>query len=99
MAGELEIAVVGRTARLNFLSDHIVLQIADYRSAAAIIRVPTPDLGPLGKLLNFSEMKILAQVGKRKPIDIFPKPARIARWLSPKVRELNGTDERQPRQS
>lgn len=95
MAGELELAVVGRTARLNFLSDHIVLHIADYRSAAAIMRVPTPDLGPLGKLLNFSEMKILAQVGKRKPMEIFPNPGRIARWLSPKVRELTGTSEKQ----
>ena len=95
MAGELELAVAGRTARLNFLSDHIVLQIADYRSAAALVRVPTPDLGPLGKLLNFSEMKVLAQVGKRKPIEIFPDPGRLARWLSPKVRELTGTNQRQ----
>lgn len=92
MAGELGLAVAGRTARLNFLSDHIVLQIADYRSAAAIMRVPTPDLGPLGKLLNFSEMRILAQVGKRKPMEIYPNPARFARWLSPKIRELNGTN-------
>ena len=95
MAGELELAVAGRTARLNFLSDHIVLQIADYRSAAALVRVPTPDLGLLGKLLNFSEMKVLAQVGKRKPIEIFPDPGRIARWLSPKVRELTGTNQKQ----
>merc|ERR1712188_9439 len=89
MAGELDVTIVGHAARLIFQSDHITLRCADVRTAFAIARAPTPNLGPLGKLLTFSELRVLASVGNTKPFEIFPNPSRVIRWLSPRVRELS----------
>ena len=92
MAGEIDVAIVGHDAKLVFLGDHIVLRVADYLTAVAIMRTTTPDLIPLGKLLAFSETGLKVHVGNRKPMEIFPNPSRIARWLSPKIRELVSGD-------
>ncbi|MDG1512526.1 MAG: hypothetical protein P8R31_12575 [Mariniblastus sp.] len=88
MVGEIDIAVVGHDAKLVFLGDHIVFRVTDYLSAVAFMRTPMPDLKPLGKLMAFSETGLKVHIGKRKPIEILPKPSRIARLLSPKVREI-----------
>jgi hypothetical protein len=89
MAGEIDVTIVGHAAKLIFQGDHIVLRCADVRTAFAIMKAPTPDVKPLGKLLSFSEIGLVAHVGKRKPFEIFPNPGRVTRWLSPKVREMN----------
>jgi hypothetical protein len=92
MAGEIDVAIAGHVAKLMFFGDRIVLRFADYRSAVALMRIPTPDLKILGKLLAFSNIGLMAHVGNRKPREIFPNPSRITRWLSPKVRAIIGSN-------
>jgi hypothetical protein len=91
MAGEIVLAIAGRTAKLVFLGDHIVLSVGDYLTAVAFSRFPSPNLSRLGRLLAFSEIGLQVQVGNRKPVEIYPNPSRSARWLSPKIRELAGS--------
>lgn len=88
MAGEIDVTIVGHVAKLMFQGDRIALCCADLRTALAILKVPTPNMKLLGKLLLFSEISLFAQVGKRKPLEIFPKPGRVARWLSPQIRDM-----------
>jgi len=89
MVGEIDVKIVGHAAKLIFQGDHIVIRFSDVRTAFAIVRAPTPNLKPLGNLLTFSKIGLVAHVGKRKRFEIFPNPSRVARWLSPKVREMN----------
>ncbi|MDG2015308.1 MAG: hypothetical protein P8J33_17510, partial [Pirellulaceae bacterium] len=86
MAGEIDVTIVGHAARLMFQGDRIVLCCNDLKSTVGIMRAPTPDLKPLGKLFSFSEIAFDVQIGDRKPLEIFPEPGRLARWFSPKVR-------------
>ena len=88
MAGEIDIAIVGHDAKLVFSGDHVEFRVADYLSAVAFMRTPTPNLKPLGKLMAFSETGLKVHIGNRKPIEILPNPNRIARWLIPKIREI-----------
>ena len=88
MVGELDVAIAGQEATILFLKDHVVLRFADYRSALAIVNHAMPSPEPIGKLLSFSEIGLRAQVGIRQPIELFPQPSLIVRWLSPAVREM-----------
>ena len=92
MAGEIDLANAGRSAKLVFLGDHIVLSVGDYKSAVAFSRAPTPNLERLGNLLSFSIIGLHVQIGNRKPVEIHPNPTRLARWFSSKVRELAGSN-------
>ncbi len=92
MAGEIDVAIVGHNGKLVFLGDHVVFRCTDYLSAVAFMRTPTPNLRPLGKLMAFSETGLKVHIGNRRPIEIFPNPNRIARWLSPKIREILSGD-------
>ena len=91
MAGEIDVTIVGRAAKLIFQGDHIVLRCTDVRTAFAIMKAPTPNLEPLGNLLTVSKIGLMACVGEGKPFQIFPGASRVARWISSKVRELNGS--------
>ncbi len=89
VAGEVDVAVGGHPVTLVFAGDRIVIQVADLRTATALLRTPMPSLGPLGKLLSFCDMSMVLNFRDRKAIPIFPKPNRVAKWLIPKVRELS----------
>ena len=88
MAGEIDVTIVGRAAKL-IQGDHIVLRCTDVRTALEIMKDPSPNLKPLGNLLTFSKTVLMACVGEVKPFQICPGPSRVARWISPKVRDLN----------
>lgn len=91
MVGELDVAIAGHRATIVFLSEQILFRFVDYKTARAIVNRPLPSLRPLGKLLSFSEIELKAQVGNRKPIELFPQPNWIVRWLSPTIRQLVDT--------
>lgn len=88
MVGELDIAIADQSATILCLSDHVVLRVADYRSALTIVNHAMPGAGQIGKLLSFNEIGLSAQLGKWQPIELFPQPSLIVRWLIPAVREL-----------
>lgn len=88
MVGELNVAIADHKATIEFLSEQILFRFSDYKTARAIVIRPLPSLRPIGKLLSFSEIVLKAQVGKRKPIELFPQPSWIVRWLSPAIREM-----------
>ena len=93
MVGELDVAIADQKATIEFLSDHVLFRFANYKTARAVVGQPMPSLGPIGKLLKWSEFGLKAQVGKRKPIELFPQPSWIVCWLSPAVREMIGVKE------
>lgn len=88
MVGELDVAIAGQEATIHFLNDQVLLRFADYRSALAIVNQAMPNPKLVGKLLSFIEIGLRAQVGKRRPIELFPQPSLIVRWFSPAVREM-----------
>lgn len=88
MVGELDVVIAGQKATIQFLNDHILLCISDYKTARKIIKTPMPDLSLAGRLLSFSETGLLTQIGRRKPFELFPQPSWIVRLLSPAVRGM-----------
>ncbi len=93
MVGELDVAIADQNATIEFLRDHVLFRFADYRTARAVLGQPMPSLEPIGKMLSWSKIGLKSQVGKRKPIELFPEPSWIVRWLSPAVREMVGATE------
>ncbi len=93
MVGELDVAIADQKATIEFLSDHALFRFADYKTARTVVGQPMPSLGPIAKLLQWSEIGLKAQIGKRKPIELFPQPSWMVRWLSPAVREMIGVKE------
>lgn len=93
MVGELAVAIADQHATIEFLGDHILFRFDDYRTARAIVSQPLPSLGPIGRLMSWSDTGLKAQIGKRKPIELFPRPSWIVRWLSSAVREMLGVEE------
>jgi hypothetical protein len=90
MVGVLDVTIAGHKVKIEFLGDYILFQFADYSTARSIMNQPTPSLKPIGKLLSFSQIGLKARVGRRKPIELFPQPSWIVRWLSPSIREMIG---------
>ena len=88
MVGELHVAIADQTATIEFLRDRILFHFADYATARVIVKRPLPSLAPLARLLSLSAIGLQAQIGNRKPIELFPRPSWIVRLLSPAVREM-----------
>ena len=88
MVGVLDVAIADQKAKIEFLENHILFRFADYSTARAIMSQPMPSLDLIGRLLAFSEIGLKAKVGKRKPVELFPKPSWVVRWLSPAVRDM-----------
>jgi hypothetical protein len=88
MVGELELAIADQTATIEFVSDHVLVRFADYKTARTMVSKPMPSLNLVGQLLGFSNIGLKAQVGSRKPIELFPQPSWLVRWLSPTIREM-----------
>jgi len=91
MVGELEVAIVDRKMTIDLLGDQILLRFPDYASVRAVMKQPFPSLGLAGKLLSFSQIGLQVEVGKRKPIELFPRPSWITKLLSSDVREMLDT--------
>lgn len=90
MVGELDLLIAGQRASIEFLNDHAVVCFPSYASAFRVTRSPLPDLGLVGRLLKFGEIGLKARVGQKEPIELFPKPNLVVRWLSPAIRTLIG---------
>ena len=88
MVGELDVAIADQEATILFLNDRVIFRFASYTSALGMVNHAVPNPTSIGKLLSFSEISLSAQVGKRRPIELFPNPSIIVRWLSPPVREM-----------
>lgn len=88
MAGELDVVLAGRRAKIEFLGDEIIFRVADYRTAMAFLQRPLPPSGIVGKILTHGQMELKARVGNRKPVRLFPDPGWILRLLSPSVRAM-----------
>ncbi|QEG21045.1 hypothetical protein [Mariniblastus fucicola] len=88
MVGELDVAIADQRTTFEFLGEEILIRFRDYRSALAFARMPIPNSVPAGRLLAFGELRLKAQVGQRTPIDLFPHPNWLVRWLSPTIRGL-----------
>jgi len=73
---------------IDFLSDRIVFRFADYRTAGKLQKFSLPNVRLLSRVLRFSGQRVLAKVGKRKEVELFPKPSWLVRLLSPQVRRL-----------
>ena len=93
MVGELDVEIADQKATIEFLNDHVLFRFADYKTARAVVGRPLPSLVRIGRLLTWSEIGLKAQIGRRKPIELFPEPGWIVRWLSPAVREMTGDKE------
>ncbi len=91
MVGELDVAIADQNATIKFLGDQIVFHFQDYATARALKNRPFPSLSLVGKLLSFGELRLLAQVGKRKPIELFPQASWIVKLLSPAIRKMSGS--------
>jgi hypothetical protein len=88
MVGELDVASAGQTATIEFLRDRILLHFADYASARAISGCILPSPAAIGRLLSFGDIGLMAQIGNRKSVQLFPQPSWIVRLLSPAIREM-----------
>lgn len=88
MVGELEASIADHPLTIEFLGDSILFKIESLRTAAAIARIPSPDLTPLGRLLAFGQIKLEAKLGSRGPIELFPQPGWIVRILAPRFRDM-----------
>ena len=90
MVGEIEVVTADQHATIEFLSDHILFRFPDLKSARVITGQPMPNLKVAGKLLAFSEIVLEAQIGNRKPVELFPKPSWLVKTLSPAIRNMLG---------
>ena len=90
MVGEIEVATAGQHATIVFLSDYILFRFPSLKSARVITGQPLPNLAVAGKLLALSEIALKAQIGDRKPVELFPKPSWLVRILSPAIRSMLG---------
>jgi hypothetical protein len=88
MVGELDVAIADQNATIEFLGDQILFHFQDYATARAVTTRPLPSLSLVGNLLSFGELRLRAQIGKRKPIELFPQASWIVRMLSPAIREM-----------
>ncbi|MFT5299694.1 MAG: hypothetical protein ACI87E_002258 [Mariniblastus sp.] len=88
MVGELDVTIADQNATIEFLGNQILFRFQDYATAWSISNRPLPSPSIVGKLLSFGELKLRAQIGKRKPIDLFPQAGWIVRMLSPAIREM-----------
>ena len=86
--GSLDAACSGRKTSIEIGADRVLFKIADLKSVLFWREVPIPQPRLLIWMLNLAELKLYAQIGQRKPIELFPKPNWIVRWSSPAVREL-----------
>lgn len=89
MVGELDVAIADQKATVVFQNDQIVFCFSDFKTVRRFVNRPLPNLRPVGKLLAFTEIALKLQVGKRKPIALFPRPNWVVRWLSRAIREMN----------
>lgn len=88
MVGELNLAIADQNATVEFAGDEISLYFPDYKTAREMMRHPMPSLKLLGRLLSWSELRLKARVGERKPFELIPDPSWIVRLLSPAIREI-----------
>ncbi len=88
MVGELNIAIAGRHATIDFLGDQVLVRFTDYRTAIAFARQQIPKTKLFGRLLAWGEFRVKAQVGDGSPVEILPNPNLILQWLSPTLRNL-----------
>ncbi len=91
MVGELDVAIAGHQATIEFLSEQILFRFPNYRSARAISIRPLPSYRPLTQLLLSNEIVVRAQIGRREPFEIFPRPNWFVRWFSPAIRRMMDT--------
>lgn len=88
MVGELDVSVADQETKVLFMEDHIIFRFTNYRSAWSTVNQAVLCTGFIGKFLSFSKIGLMAQFGKRHPIELFPQPGWILRWLSPAVRKM-----------
>ena len=88
MVGGMDLETAGQNLTVKFLGEEILLCFGDLKAAREIIGQPMPSLRLIGKLLSFSELRLKAKVGERKPIELFPEPSWVVRLLSPAIREM-----------
>ena len=91
MVGELDVAIAGHKATIEFLGEQILFRFPNYRSARAISIRPLPTYRPLAQLFLSNEIVVRAQVGQREPFELFPRPNRFVRWFSPAIRRMVDT--------
>ena len=89
MVGELDVAIAGHKATVQFSNNRILMCISDYKTARRIMKTPMPDLSLAGRLLSFSQIELLTRIGSRNPFELFPQPSWIVRLLSPTVRGMS----------
>jgi hypothetical protein len=88
MVGELQVALAGQTAVVKFFGGEILVCFDSYSSAISLLSQPLPNLSLAGRMLKFTDISLLTQLGPRRRFELFPNPNILVRWLSPKVREL-----------
>jgi hypothetical protein len=88
MVGELDVAIAGRPATLQFVGDHIRLRLQDYRSAWAVRSTPLPDLSGWGRWLAHLGLDLRLQIGEASTVQLFPNPGWLVRLSSPAIRQL-----------
>ena len=88
MIGELDLAQAGRNAQIQFNEDTVLIRFPDYRTAIGMVWAPMPSLDRLGVPMKFGSVVLKAQIGDRRPLELFPKPHWIVNLLSPSVRRM-----------
>ena len=91
MVGELDVAIAGHRATIEFLGEQILFRFPNYRSARAIATHPIPSDRALARLFVSNEIVLRAQVGQREPFELFPRPYWFVRWFSPAIRRMMKT--------
>ena len=87
MVGELDVAIAGHQATIEFLGEQILFRFPNYRSARAVGTCPLPSRA-LARLLLSNEIVLRAQIGHRAPFELFPRPNWFVRWFSPAIRRM-----------
>lgn len=89
MVGELNVAIAGQPATLEFAGDLIRLHLKDYQSAWRVHRTPFPDVSGWGRWLAKSGFQLQLRIGRSKSLELFPNPHWALRLSSPVARALS----------
>lgn len=88
MVGELEVEIADQKMLAEFHGDQIVLRFDSFRSARSIAKYSLPYAGSIGKMFDFTSLRLHAQIADYRPIMLFPKPSWIVKRFSKQIRDM-----------
>lgn len=86
MVGSVDAVSSGHSVKVDFLENQILLRFPDYRTASKLQKkMSLEKLAAASRALNLLNQRVLAKIGRRREIEIFPQPSWIVRILSPAI--------------